>query len=280
MERVAGMAFVVFAAAASAALVTYEARVLPEAAGWDRVTFLDCERSLDRGWFVQACDLGKSPGPNGEADYYQRSLADFGGGDGTFFIEWRVETDAPRALFDDSSVATALSAFGRSGTNYHFTITDTRVRLIRDNLLPIIFADIARDTPHTYRLELFGAELYVWYIDSQVVDSGIPEGPYPTNDSEMIWGTRHDIYENTARWDYIRFGRIPEDASGDFDSDIAVTLDDFYFFHECLSDARPELPGGPEGDAGPGCRFADFDFDTDTDLRDFAEFQNAFGQPQ
>jgi len=30
-------------------------------------------------------------------------------------------------------------------------------------------------------------------------------------------------------------------------------------------------------DVGPGCRFADFDGDTDADLLDFAEFQNTFG---
>ena len=39
---------------------------------------------------------------------------------------------------------------------------------------------------------------------------------------------------------------------------------------ECLGGQH----GGPGNDAGPGCRFADFD--TDTDLRDFAEFQVNF----
>ena len=70
---------------------------------------------------------------------------------------------------------------------------------------------------------------------------------------------------------------IPVDGSGDYDSDGAVTLHDFYFFHECLTNDRPGIHGGPDNDAGPGCRFADFDSDGDTDLRDFAEFQNAFG---
>ncbi len=30
---------------------------------------------------------------------------------------------------------------------------------------------------------------------------------------------------------------------------------------------------GPDIDAGPGCRFADLDADTDVDLNDFAAFQ-------
>ena len=54
--------------------------------------------------------------------------------------------------------------------------------------------------------------------------------------------------------------------------------DDFYFFHECLTSVRPGINGGPENDAGPGCRFADFNSDGDTDLLDFAKFQNAFGE--
>jgi len=33
---------------------------------------------------------------------------------------------------------------------------------------------------------------------------------------------------------------------------------------------------GPDTDAGPGCRFADFDADTDVDLDDFAAFTELF----
>jgi hypothetical protein len=75
----------------------------------------------------------------------------------------------------------------------------------------------------------------------------------------------------------VRFGRIPEDASGDYDSDGVVTLDDFYFFHECLSNRRSGINGGPGMDAGPGCRFTDFNHDSSTDLSDFATFQLTFG---
>ena len=66
---------------------------------------------------------------------------------------------------------------------------------------------------------------------------------------------------------------IPHDGSGDYDSDGAATLVDHYFVRECVAD------GGPDVDAGPGCRFTDFDGDTDTDLFDFAEFQNLFNEP-
>jgi len=76
--------------------------------------------------------------------------------------------------------------------------------------------------------------------------------------------------ENTVWWDYIRYGTIPEEASGDYDSDEDVDLDDYYYVHECFSQS------GPGVDAGPGCRFADFDGDSDVDFKDLAAFQNAF----
>jgi hypothetical protein len=39
----------------------------------------------------------------------------------------------------------------------------------------------------------------------------------------------------------------------------------------------PGIFGGPGQNAGPGCRFTEFDSDHDVDMLDFAEFQNAFG---
>lgn len=192
---------------------------------------------------------------------------------------WRMRTNGDRS--EIVGVAPAMLSAGSLGAvKYHFTIARDQVRLIRDNLLPIVFVDIDRGVSHTHRLELYADALYVWYIDAEVVDSGIPEGSYPSFFPSLTWGAQSWFLENETRWDYIRYGTIPQDATGDYDSDGAVMLDDYYFFHECLSDARPELPGGPEGNSGPGCRFADFDFDTDTDLRDFAAFQNALGQPQ
>ena len=69
---------------------------------------------------------------------------------------------------------------------------------------------------------------------------------------------------------------IPKDASGDYDSDSAATLFDYYFVQECVENLATGNPGGPGSDAGPGCRFSDFDGDADVDLGDFAEFQNRF----
>jgi hypothetical protein len=68
----------------------------------------------------------------------------------------------------------------------------------------------------------------------------------------------------------------PVDGSADHDSNGDIDGRDFYFFHECLTNDRPGITDGPDNDAGPGCRFADFDSDTDVDLRNVATFQQVF----
>ena len=250
-------------------IVSYEADVYPEDAGWERVGSGGAARSLDAGSFVQVGQV------TGLLDAYQRSVSHFTGAE-HFFIEWRVQTDAPSSILDTSGTSVVLSAFGTDSANYHFTITDQLVRVIRSNLLPIVFVDVEPDVPHTYRLELLAEESYAWYIDGALIDLGIPAGAYPTPASSVIWGARHDEPGYTTSWDYIRYGVIPEDGSGDYDSDAEVGLDDFYFFHECLTNERLGINGGPGADAGSGCRFADFDDDTDVDLRDLATFQTTF----
>ncbi len=118
--------------------------------------------------------------------------------------------------------------------------------------------------------------MFEFYIDAYLIDKDVPDGPFPAHDSRVTWRGKSWFLPCENAWDYIRFGVIPEEGSGDYDSDTAVTLDDFYFFHECLTNQRLGINGGPAKDAGAGCRFADFDLDNDVDLLDFAEFQLTF----
>jgi hypothetical protein len=193
-----------------------------------------------------------------------------------------MHTDGPREGFPNVSPA-AIVCGGTSHAFYHFTIAEDQARFI-DASLSVLLVDVAPEVAHTYRLELHGTEPYMWWIDGQVVDSAIPEGPYPTASSEIVFGARAATADGvtSVRWDSVRFGRIPDDQSGDYDSDAAVTLIDHYFFTDCLTKDGPGIFGGPQlgGDpgvgAGPGCRWADTDADSDVDLADFAEFQNRF----
>ena len=214
MYRYAMFFLAALAAPVLAGVVSYEATSFPDEQNWERrETIVPAERWLDGGWFVQYAELA-DPGPPhlDEEDIYEYSLAEFAGAD-RFFVEWRMETNGPREGFPNVSPA-ALVVSGRGAVWYHFTMADDQVRFIRDPSVPILFVDIEPGVPHIYRLDLFGDEFYTWQIDGELVDYGIPEAPYPTSDSVIVFGARAAGEPITARWDYIRFGEVPEPASG------------------------------------------------------------------
>lgn len=250
------------------AVDSFEGDAFPEEQGWLRQWICEPEKWIEDGWLVQqvtACE--GIPPPGAETEVFRRFLDDFLGSN-TFFVEWRLETDGPSS--EISGVAPAsLVLGGYSDTFYHFTIATDQIRFIRDNLLPILFFDVTPGLSHTLRLELVGSSLYTFYIDGDVVDTGFPEGAYLTMEGDnIVWGARSWYAESMTRWDYVRFGTIPLDSSGDYDSDGDVDSEDFLFFEECFH--------GPEVNAGPGCRFADFDGDTDVDCSDWIGFLTAW----
>ncbi len=249
----------------------------PVSEGWDlSVQYCSPETWNDQGWYHQQLDLDACPpGPGGGADVYRRSLEPLNGTT-QFFAEFRLQTDGQRSEIPGG--APALLAMGNNGgVLYHITVARDLVKFLRDVDLPIWIIEIEAGVPHTYRIELY-PNRFAFYIDAYLIDEGVPEGPFPAHESSISWRGRSWYLPCENAWDYIRYGVIPADASGDYDSDGAVTQDDFYFFHECLTNDRPGIHGGADNDAGPGCRFADFDSDADTDLLDFAEFQNAFNE--
>jgi len=268
----------VSAVPAYAQVVSWEGESFPETDGWERTTFCTPERVLQDGWLCQAFQIGECGAPpGGDRDTYRRSILDFDG-DPEFFLEFRVSTTGERSEIPGGAPV-AVAAGSSGAVSYNFFIARDQIKFIRDVDLPIWFIDVDPDISHIIRLEFYNRQppTFRWYLDGESVDEGLAEGPYPSVDPRIVWQGRSWFLPNETRWDYLRYGVIPADASGDYDSDGAVTLDDFYFFQECLTNDRPGIHGGPDNDAGPGCRFADFDSDGDTDLRDFAEFQNAFG---
>ena len=267
----------VCAAPVVAGIVSYEATsFFPERVGWIRIhqPFL-ADRWLDDGWLFQNPELvDEGPVIFGEDDFYRRDIPELADDAiDNFFLKWMVETDGPQAF--GAVAPCSMVAGGISGVLYHFTIAKDKVQLKRDSQIPLVFFDIEPDVPHTYRLELQPGT-YTVYIDGEVVDAGVSEGPYPTADSTIVFGARAAIEASVTRWNFVRLGQIPTDASFDFDSDEDVDHQDYYYVGECLGKDGPGIFGGPENDAGPGCRFADSDNDGDVDLKDIAAFQNAF----
>jgi hypothetical protein len=221
---------------APAQVITYEGNVFPEEVGWDRLR-AETGRKLQNGWFFQTLDLPSQ-------DFYRYSIGGISSLVGRFFFEWRAVTDNPEWLIDEWQVPAVVVAGGKAGVYYHVVMTDSAAALLRDVSIPRVIVPISVGSPHIYRVEVLPDE-YIWYIDGVVVENGVPEGPYPDLNARVTWGaevTYNGAPPATTAWDYVRAGRIPDDASGDYDSDGSVTLFDLYFLNDCLTKDGPPVP--------------------------------------
>ena len=244
----------------------------PVSEDWELFQQYCAETWLADSWYHQRFDPKTCPtGTNGAQDAYDRWITEFNG-EPEFFLEFRVQTDGNRS--DIPRGAPTVVAMGNfAGVIYHVTVARDLVKFIPHfDLSGRLYIEIDPGVPHTFRVELY-PDWYVFYIDGWVADEGVPDGPFPANDSRIGWHGRSWNLPSHSAWDYIRYGVTPLDGSGDFDSDGAITGFEFYFFHDCLTKDGPGIFGGPGMDAGPGCRFADFNHDSSTDLSDFAIFQ-------
>ncbi len=192
---------------AEAQIIRYDCKSFPEMAGWEHTPRV-CPgaRWLDSGWLFQHAEpmIRRCQ----EVDRYERSIKDFSG-TGRFFAQWVVETDGPR----DEIVEVAPAFFvasGERGIHYHFTIARDQVRFMHRFEVPPLYVDIQPDTPHVYRLEVYGEYWFEWMIDGEVYSAGVPPKTYPTADSFIVWGNRSAWHPNTTRWDYIYYG-VPEE---------------------------------------------------------------------
>lgn len=89
------------------------------------------------------------------------------------------------------------------------------------------------------------------------------------NPNINLYAAARDL-PNVTQWDYVRYGTIPNDASGDFNSDEQVDAEDLYHFQECLT---------TEAGGWAGCAWADMDGAGSTDCADWALFLKAWTDP-
>ena len=252
-------------------VVTFEGLAFPEIEddSWTHLSFCTPVRWIQDGWLFQVVDFDCNPPPHGDYDAYNRSLADFVGME-QFFIEFRMQTDGDQSEIPFGSPA-GLAAGGFSVVSYDFFISRDLVRFQRDDFQVTVFVEIEPNSFHTYRVELYGADQYFIYIDGEVINSGVPGGPFPDNEKNVIgWLARASYLPNTTQWDYVRLGTLPQNSSGDFQSDGEVGPDDLYYFQECFS-----TPAG----SWAGCAWADMDFDGGVDCDDWALFLAAWTDP-
>jgi len=266
--------FVVSVDLVRAEVVSLEFASLPDISEWEHLTWCTPEETIQGVTMMQELQVAScKPEGDGDSSTYRRPIEEFNGTPGWFF-EFRVATTGDRAMipFAAPTVVVAANSFG---ILYHVTMAEDQIKFLRDVTLPILFFDVAPREPHTIRLEL--AEnpdpRYSWFIDGALVDEGSPEGSFPVQNSRITFHGKAFNSPTDNTWHYIRYGDIPVNASGDFDSDGEVDDFEVFYFDECLS----ESGGGV--DAGPGCRWADMDSDTDVDCDDYELFADAWTSP-
>jgi hypothetical protein len=262
------------AARALADVFSWEADYLPADGGFIFVlAACEPESYVQNGMFIQELDDDACPnGPIGATEGYRRFFPELVGNP-TFFVEWRVEGRGPNSELI-LGAPTALAVANSFGEAYTFFISRDLAKLNRDNLLPIVFVPIEPGVLHTHRLELYDEDLYIWFIDGIEVNSGVPEGPFPSDDARCTWLGRSGEFPTVNTWDYIRYGDIAIDESGDFDSDGDVDLRDHFYLSECIEAGF--RGNGPNIPADPGCEWADTDGDGDVDWADYGGFQLAY----
>ena len=170
-------------------------------------------------------------------------------------------------------VPSGVSLTAGTSSTFHFTVTTDQVRFIRDNPIGLVqYRDITPNIHHTYYLALHNDLSYEWYIDGVVVNSGQYPSAFPTINARLNWWSRYYLTEQTAQWDYVRYGVIPQDASGDFNNNGTIDDTDLTYFIDCLL--------GPDYDAaGPGCKWADLNSDGTANAADIQAFANAMLAP-
>jgi len=200
---------------------------------------------------------------------FSRNAADFGGG-GIFII------------FDSNPTVTGCILWGNSPDE-----------LNNDSLSPTIhFSDIQRGLPvgavdgggnisldPMFVRELDPGPDGMWDgVDDDYGDLRLQPGSpcIDAGDPGFVPQLGETDLEGHAR---VLCGRVDmgayEFGIGDYDCDRAVGLTDFTNWSACMTGPQATALAG-EPPVAPSCEAFDFDADVDTDLLDFASFQNAF----
>jgi len=179
--------------------IAYEGNDFPENEGWLRVSYGQPER-----WIEDGCLVIDSRGSVSWVEFYQ---LDMGGnldpGPGELFVmEWRLRiedtngADAGIAVFSDD----------KWGAAFHLD-ADT----ISSVFEPDTSAPFLPDVFHEYELRSSDMRSYELYIDDDLAIEG--SFWFQLVESRVAWGDDVQGAASLSRWDYVRFGVVPEPRS-------------------------------------------------------------------
>ena len=186
--------------------VAYEGNDLPENEGWSR-TFTDPNNVVGRGGAIRTFEDGALVLDSLESvwivDFYQMSRPIDPGPGEYFRMEWRARYDrvAPRtdpgvSVFSDESWAVA------------FEFSDSDMRSVFE---PGVTASFAPGVSHEFELLSADMREYEVHIDGVLALTGAFDRVFSA--SRVGWGDVIQGGVSVSRWDYMRFGVVPEPAT-------------------------------------------------------------------
>jgi hypothetical protein len=176
--------------------IAYEGNDFPENEGWTRgYSGGGAERWIEDGMLVLdgLADLGIN-------DYYTYGQYPIDPGPGELFIaEWRFAIDEIISgpdpgfgLFSDESWAVG------------FSFSDDHIQTAYDHeTIPFDFVGF-----HTFRLTSSDMQNYTFEADGEVIHEGVFHHVFSA--SQLRWGDSIEGGASLTRWDYMRFGVVPE----------------------------------------------------------------------
>ena len=180
--------------------IAYEGNDFPENEGWERHTYGGgAERWLEDGVLVidTTADLDIS-------EAYIHSDMRWPGPGETFIAEWRLLVDESLG-FHATDVIMSRPAPPGDLTITHST---DEVRILSDGTT----FDIAPGVFHSYRIESEDMDLYRLFVDGVSVYEGYFQSP-SILDPFLAFGEAWHRSASLSRWDYVRFGIVPEPTS-------------------------------------------------------------------
>jgi hypothetical protein len=188
--------------------IAYEGDDFPENVGWERHWGVHVppgdpnsvpERSIEDGVFV--LDTTSDIWLN---DYYEIDRAIDPGPGELFVAEWRVAVDELLVYWD------AGIAIARDNPPGHvavfFGVDQLLIDTADDIVLPIA------PGPHSYRFESWDMDQFQLYMDGALIHQGVFESESLLQ-SYVVFGNGTLGASSLSRWDYVRFGAIPEPSS-------------------------------------------------------------------
>jgi hypothetical protein len=118
-------------------------------------------------------------------------------------VEWSVRIDQTPTDFD-AAVAVRAGVDGVVLLHY----TENRIWSDYEG----VWIDFVPGVFHDYSLISYDLAAYSLYIDGQLAHSGYLQGAWPS--SGFTWGDLTEGATSMTSWDYVRFGIVPEPASG------------------------------------------------------------------